>query len=72
MAKGLGRRAGTRNETKIYILYFEDMVYNQNVDNHRRKDWRKYEQLSDKQRAFLKGFTSRADENIRILKYYRR
>jgi hypothetical protein len=66
VGKFLGRRVGTKNKTKIYLMYLEDIVYCKDTKYHKRKDWKR-EMLSSDQIGFIKKVSENADKNIQIL-----
>jgi len=66
LVRGLGRRVGVDNKTKIMILYLENIRFKKG-NNYSHKDWQRARTLTDEQRQFLREFLDRSEKNAEIL-----
>lgn len=63
LAKGLERRAGFGNKSRVQIIYFEPLPQGMPCDT-----WRDVNNLSQEQKAILDGFIDRSYQGIRFMK----
>jgi len=63
LAKGLERRAGFCNKSRVQIIYFEPLPQGMPCDT-----WRNVNNLSQEQKTILAGFIDRSYQGIRFMK----